>query len=103
MTLGELCYAVRRTPLDLERWARLGALGDRLKEPRDRGKWRHITKETAGRVIIMERLLQQGIKEAQAAPLAASYVRKDHWPNDKLTMRVKGVVTTVYLEELELP
>ena len=73
------------------------------KEPRDRGKWRHITKECAGRAIIMERLVQQGISEERAAPLAASYTRKDHWPNDKLHMTAKGVTTTVYLEELNLP
>lgn len=103
MTLDELCYTVRRTPVDLERWAELGALGERWKEPRDRGKWRHITKDTAGRTIIMERLIQAGFDEERAAPIAASYVRKDHWPNDKIRATVRGVQVVVDLAELDLP
>jgi methyl coenzyme M reductase subunit C len=103
MTLDELCYSVRRTPVDLERWAELGALGDRMKEPRDRGKWRHITKDTAGRTIIMDRLVQAGLDEERAASIARTYVRRDHWPSDKIRTTVRGVQVVVDLAELELP
>lgn len=103
MTLDELCYTVRRTPVDLERWAELGALGERWKEPRDRGKWRHITKEVAGRAIIMERLVQSGIEEERAVPIASHYDRKRDWPNGQIPAHIRGVTVTVYLEELDLP
>lgn len=101
MTLDELCYTVRRTPIDLERWAALGALGDRWKEPRDRGKWRHISKDAAGRAIIMERLVAIGLKEERAAKLACHYERKTS--TGVFEAEMNGIRITVKLDELELP
>jgi hypothetical protein len=103
MTLGELCYTVRRTPADLECWAMLGALGDRWREPRDHGRWRHITKDVAARAIIMDKLLLAGVSQETAAHIAGTYVRKDHWPNDRIRAVSKGVAITVDLSDLELP
>lgn len=103
MTFDELCYTVRRKPDELERWAALGALGNRWREPRDRGKWRHMTKDTAGRVIIMDRLVLAGIDEESAAKIASSYTRKYHWPDDKLRANSEGVIIVVDLAQLSLP
>lgn len=101
MTLDELCHTVHRTPLVLEHWATLGALGERWKEPRDRGKWRHITKDVAGRAIIMERLVQIGFSEESAAPFAAHYEKKRR--ERVLLVSMRGVRVVVNLEELGLP
>jgi len=101
MTLDELCFATKRSPADLERWAQLGALGDRWKEPRNSGKWRHITKDVAGRAIIMERLVQLGISEERAAPVASHYEKKR--AEGTIVSTVRGVRLEINLEELNLP
>ena len=101
MTLDELCAVTRQTPNDLERWAQLGAFGPRWKESRDRGKWRHITKEVAHRAIIMERLVAIGVDEERAAPVAASHVKADS--KEPLYTSMRGVTVTVHRGDLDLP
>jgi Fe2+ transport system protein FeoA len=101
MTLDELCFLTARSPVDLERWAQLGAFGLRWKEPRDRGKWRHISRATAQRAVIMERLVQLGIDEEHSAAIASTHEVKD---KDKpLDVTIRGVTLTVHRADLDLP
>lgn len=77
MTYQELLYLTRTRPDMLEHWATLGALGPRWKEPRDRGKWRHVTRECAQRAVIMSRLVQAGVLPERAAEISANHTLKD--------------------------
>lgn len=71
MTFDQLCYECRTTPPVVDRWAELGAFGPRLKEPRDRGWHRHVSREVAQRAVIMSRLIKFGLNERVAAELAS--------------------------------
>lgn len=98
MTLDELCWRVRKKPQDLERWAQLGAFGPRWKEPRDRGKWRHINRETAQRAVIMAQLVESGMKEENASKLAEVHRLKE--TEDLDLMLASGVRIVIKREDL---
>lgn len=101
MTLDELCYRVKCRPVDLERWAELGAFGPRWKEPRDRGKWRHITRDTAQRAVVMAHLVKIGLQEPDAARFASLHEKRD--ATKPLVISMDGVEIIVRREELNLP
>lgn len=71
MPLEELCHRLRVRPADLERWASLGALGPAWRESTE-GKWRHITRAAARRATAMRALVDAGLTEEAAAPIADS-------------------------------
>lgn len=75
MTLDELCHLVDVNAHQLDRWASLGAFGPRWRERRDQGKWRHISKETAQRAVIMAALTRSGFQPIVAAALSAQHRR----------------------------
>jgi hypothetical protein len=101
MTLDELCHVSRSTPNDLERWRALGVFGDRVKEPRDRGVWRHVSKEIAHRAIIMRTLLDLGLTEQAATQIARTHQVKDRQEPLRITGR-NGQIT-VMRSNLNLP
>jgi len=80
MTLDELAYATKVSPITLEEWAQLGAYGPRWKENRDRGKWRHITREVAQRAVVMSRLVRAGLTTITAADIARTHEVGDDMP-----------------------
>lgn len=100
ITLDELCHKAKATPQALDHWAEIGALGPRWRENRDRGKWRHITREVAQRAVIMSHLLQAGIDKQVAAKLAATHERGDDTP---LIAKNKSVQIIVWRSNIKLP
>jgi Fe2+ transport system protein FeoA len=101
MTLDELTHRSRTRPQELERWRTLGAFGDRWKEPRERGMWRHITKLVAHRAILMRTLLDAGLTEGAALRIVQQHEIKDK--NEPLHVRTKGVNITIWRSSLKLP
>jgi myo-inositol catabolism protein IolC len=101
MTLDELSAASRSKPSDLDRWRAMGVFGDRWKEPRDRGAWRHITKEVAHRAIIMRTLLDLGLTETAATQIARQHEIKQK--DDPLVVVGKNGTVTVWRSNLKLP
>jgi myo-inositol catabolism protein IolC len=101
MTLDELCHAARTTPQELERWRALGVFGDRWKEPRDRGVWRHITKLVAHRAVLMRTLLSVGLTVETAARIARTHEVKDR--DLPLTVTATGIQIQVARDKLNLP
>lgn len=77
MTFDELTHACDVSPQVVDRWAQLGALGPRLKERRDRGWHRHVDRLTAGRAVIMSRLVHAGVNERVAARIAAGHEKNE--------------------------
>lgn len=73
MTLDELVHACGVRLPELEHWAEIGGLGDRWREPRNQGKWRHITREAAQRAVLMSRMVKAGM-----TPEAAAVVAREH-------------------------
>lgn len=101
MTLDELCRQSHSSAMELDRWRTLGVFGDRWKEPRNQGAWRHITKEVAHRAIIMRTLLDLGLTEA-----AAGQIAKEHTINQAdqpLVVLGKNGTVTVWRSNLKLP
>lgn len=101
MTLDELRHRSRTTPEELERWRKIGAFGDRWREDRDRGVWRHITKTVAHRAIIMRALLDAGLTEGAAVSIARNHDIKDK--DLPLEVRTKHVQINVWRSSLRLP
>lgn len=101
MTLDELCHRAQSNPTELERWRRLGAFGDRWKEDRDRGPWRHITKEVAHRAIIMRALLRAGVTEGAAIQIVQRHSIKDKY--EPLEVRTPAVNIVIWRSNLKLP
>lgn len=100
MTLQELCYLTKATPPELDEWAELGALGPRWKEPRDRGRWRHISREAAQRAVIMRHLLDMGLQPRTAAAIASVHQRGDL---SDLHATMSGVEVRIKRSEIDLP
>lgn len=101
MTLDELTHLSRSTPMELDEWRAFGVFGDRWKEPRDRGVWRHITKEVAHRAVIMRTLLDLGLTEHAAAQIASTHKVKDR--DEPLYVRGRNGMITVCRGNLKLP
>ena len=101
MTLQELCHRTGATPADLERWARLGALGPRWKETTE-NRWRHITRAAATRAVIMRRLVDTGMTEEAAAGVADSSA-DTLMRGDKLTLLTRAGRMTLDPALLDLP
>jgi hypothetical protein len=78
MTLDELAHACNATANDLDTWATAGAMGDRWREKRDRGKWRHIDKGCAQRAVICSRLLATGMSLEAAARISTRHTVGDY-------------------------
>lgn len=97
MTLDELCYVTKASPNLVEQWAQLGAYGPRWKEKRDRGKYRHVTREMAQRCVIMSRLVQAGMKPEAAARIAVEHTLRD---TDPLIARLGPIQITINREDL---
>lgn len=101
MTLDELCHRSKSNPTELERWRRLGAFGDRWKEDRVSGPWRHITKVVAHRAIIMRALLSAGITEGAAIKIVRQHEIRDKY--EPLDVRTPAVNITIWRSNLKLP
>lgn len=101
MTYDELCHVSRSRPQTLERWRVLGVFGDRWKEPRDRGCWRHITKLVAHRAVIMRTLLDAGFSEKAAADAARSHEVKDR--DQPLKVNANNMEINLWRSDLHLP
>jgi myo-inositol catabolism protein IolC len=101
MTLDELCHVSRTKQPELERWRAIGAFGDRWKEDRDRGVWRHISKIVAHRAIIMRTLIELGLTEPAALQIARQHeiTEKD----EPLEVIGKNGRITVWRSNLNLP
>jgi len=97
MTFDELCYACKVRPPTIDRWAELGAFGPRLKEPRDRGWHRHVTRELAQRAVIMSRLVKLGLDEHVAAELAVMHQLGE---TDEITFPADNASITVRRDNL---
>lgn len=101
MTLDELCHVSKSNPTELERWRRLGVFGDRWKEERVAGPWRHITKVVAHRAIIMRALLRAGVTEGAAVQIARQHEVRDK--QEPLEVRTPAVNITIWRSALKLP
>jgi Fe2+ transport system protein FeoA len=97
MTLDELCYATKASAMLIEQWAQLGAYGPRWRENRDRGKYRHVTREMAQRAVIMSRLVRAGMKEEAAAKIAVEHQVRTTEP---LIARLGEVHITIRRDDL---
>jgi hypothetical protein len=97
VTLDQLCHLCDANPYTLEYWAALGALGPRWKEPRNSGKWRHITREAADRAVLMSRIVKAGVEPWRAAQIASTHQHGDTTP---LTVTIGEVQIQVSREEL---
>lgn len=101
MTLDELSHYSRTSAVELERWRALGAFGDRWRENRDRGAWRHITKLVAHRAIIMRTLLDAGVTEKAAVQIARTHEVKDR--DEPLEVIAKNARISIWRSNLNLP
>lgn len=101
MTLDELTYASRTKYPELESWRMLGLFGDRWKEPRDRGCWRHVTKLVAHRAVIMRALLDAGLTRDAAMKAARSHEVKDR--DKPLLVHAQTTQITLWRDTLPLP
>ena len=101
MPLDELCWRAKTTQPELEEWSRLGAFGPRWKEPRDRGKWRHVTRDLAQQAIVMRALLDAGVEPEKAAEITSQHRRQD--ADLPLYVHSRGVKFIVNRAELNLP
>lgn len=97
MTLDELCYATKASAMLIEEWAQLGAYGPRWRENRDRGKYRHVTREMAQRAVIMSRLVQAGMKPEAAARISVEHTVRI---TDPLIARIGAVEITIKRDDL---
>lgn len=99
ITLGELCYAAKITPVVFQLWADSGYLGSRLRSlPSQGGRGRHITRETAQRTVLLARLVTAGL-----TPEAASHVATAHAVGDDEPLRMAlpgGVLVTIQRDDL---
>lgn len=98
MTLDELCTRCNCYPNDLERLAHLGAFGDRWREPRDRGKWRHISREVAQRAVLCSRLISAGLTEESASQVSRLHTLRTTSPLIVETPR--GITLTINRDDL---
>lgn len=73
MTLDELCYAAGIDVKTFDRWADSGILGKRQAARPDRGRGRHITKETAQRTVLVARMVTAGVTPDVAGCVAAGH------------------------------
>jgi hypothetical protein len=99
LTFDELLHLCNARPPDIDRWAKLGAFGPRLRERRDHGWHRHIDRTTAHRAVIMSRLVKGGFREDSAALMAATYERKG--TGDLIYQAAEGI--TVRIKRSHLP
>ena len=96
-TLDQLCHSARTTPATLDHWASLGAFGPRWQERRERGKWRHITRDVADRAVLMGRLTRSGISDELACRIVMTH---KHGPTSDLVFSDNDVHVTVSREGL---
>lgn len=97
MTLDQLVYETKASANLIEEWAQLGAYGPRWRENRDRGKYRHVTREMAQRCMIMARLVRAGMKPEAAARIAVEHTLRTTEP---LIARIGEVQIVINREDL---
>jgi len=97
LTLDQLCHAARVTPMQLDDWAALGAFGPRWRERRERGRWRHIDRDTADRAVLMSRLTRTGISDELACRIVLQH---SHGPTHELVHEENDVLIRVSREGL---
>jgi hypothetical protein len=98
LTFDELLHLCSARPIDIDRWAKMGAFGPRMRERRDRGWHRHIDRTTAHRAVIMSRLVQAGFQERAAARITMTYEREAD--GDLVYHGAQGVTVTIKREHL---
>jgi len=101
MTLDELTHASRTKYSELESWRMLGLFGDRWREPRDRGCYRHITKLVAHRAILMRSLLDVGLTVTAALKIAREHEVKQR--DQPLTVTARNAQIILWRSNLNLP
>lgn len=101
MTLDELCARARATPQELDRWSDAGYLGDRWRERRDQGKWRHTQRVVAQRAVLFRRMLDAGLSEELASSVSRAH-ELSFCELDPIKVEIKdGIV--VYVARDRLP
>lgn len=98
MTLDELCYVAKVNVKTFDTWADAGLLGKRLASRPDKGRGRHITRETAQRTVLVARLVAAGVHPDVAGCVAAGHKTGDNTP--LVAALPGGVQVTVSREDL---
>jgi hypothetical protein len=99
MTLDELCYAAKITPVQFDQWASAGLLGSRLQSlPAQGGRGRHIARDTAQRTVLVARLVAVGVHPEVAGCVAAGHKTGETGPLQATLPN--GVTITVPRDDL---